>query len=102
MANEHKYGVIDESTMSFYSPRAIDGDECSTLAGAFRAAADLIEGGAVEVSIVRCRYSQRHESWVEVSGGEDSGPISVDARGATWAAERDDDDEDEDEAVGTT
>lgn len=90
----YKFGVINEDELSLRSPRAIDGEECDTLAGAFAQATDLIRGGVEEVSIVRCRFSERHEVWVEVPDGS----ITIDARGVDWAADEDEDAEEEEEA----
>lgn len=86
-----KYGCIDESYFSITSPRAIDGDEQDTLAGAFKVAGDMIEEGAEKVSIVLCRYSPKAQSWVEIVG---QGTIQIDASDGTRLL---DDDEEDDE-----
>jgi len=50
----------------------------------------IANGAAEEVSVVRCRYSPRHEVWVEISDG---GCIQID--GSNWKH----DDEEEEEAA---
>lgn len=60
------FGVIDETALSFRSPRCIDGYECETLRAAFKAAYETLCAGAEKVAIVRAVYSERHDSFVEI------------------------------------
>lgn len=74
------YGLIDETSFSLRSPRGIDEGPFETLPCALKAAAGLLEAEVCEeVAVVQCRYSERLECWVEVSGG---GSITIDARNA--------------------
>ena len=84
------YGVIDETGLSLLSPRAIDEGPFRSLAGAFEAASEMAEGGREQCSIVLCRFSERHECWVEVVGG---GVIEIDCRDAGGLVEEEDEDE---------
>lgn len=62
--------LIDETWFSLHSPRAINEGPFNTLAEAFEAAAELAQNGNVEsISIVLCRYSKRHECYVELVAG---------------------------------
>lgn len=65
-----KFGVIDETGITLYSPRVIDEGPFDTLEEAFDAAATLAQdGGYEELAIVLCRYSKKHECWVERVAG---------------------------------
>jgi hypothetical protein len=70
------YGVINEDHFTLITPRSIDGDECETLSEAFDQAKDMILNGVSEVSIVRAKYSVKHQLWVE----DDLGSITIEAR----------------------
>lgn len=79
------YGVINEDYFSLRSPRAIDSDECTSLGEAFKAAKEMVEEyGAEKVSIVRCRYSKKHECYFEVV---EAGSITIEAHG--WICDDD-------------
>lgn len=79
-----RWGVINEDEFSFTSPRAIEGDECDTLAEAVKQATELVtEGGVAQASVVECRFSARHEVWVEVPGRH----LTIEARGC-WDEDR--------------
>jgi len=84
-----KFGVIDESHFSLRSPRAIYEGPFKTLEKAFAEAGRMISDRMVEeVSVVRCRFSKRHECWVEVIEGS----VTIDARSAPWVTEDEDGD----------
>ncbi len=70
------YGVINEDSFSLRSPRMIDSDECETLTEAFKAAEEMVENGAEQVSIVRCFYNKKHDCWFEAVG---AGTIQIEA-----------------------
>lgn len=89
MGTKLKYGCVVEDEFSLRSPRVIEGDEHDTFEEAMAEAARLIrDEKAEEVSIVRCVYSRRAESWVEKPG---AGSITIDARDCAWAHEDDGD-----------
>ena len=91
-----KFGVINESHFSLRSPRAIDEGPFETLEKAFAEAGLMISDRMVEeVSVVRCRFSERHKCWVETIEGS----ITIDARGAPWATEDEDEDGDTSEVA---
>jgi len=79
-----KFGVINQDSLSLYSPRAIDGDECDTLTEAIAQAGRMIaDQVATEVAVVRCRFSQKQEVWVEVVGS----CIEIDSSHWEWEPE---------------
>jgi hypothetical protein len=63
------FGVIDEDHFTLYSPRAIDEGPWESMSAAMAEAAVRIENGTEQVSIVRCRFSKRHQCWVEIVDG---------------------------------
>lgn len=71
-----KYGIINEDYFTLRSPRAVD-ESHDSIASAFAEAAQMIEDGiAEEISVVRCRYSLKDDTWYELCDG---GSIQVQA-----------------------
>lgn len=65
-----KFGIIDESSFQLRSPRVIDSDAHDSLATALREVADMVDDGITDsVSIVRCKYSLKHDCWYELVDG---------------------------------
>lgn len=89
------YGFICEDAFSLLSPRAIDGYAYKTFGEAVAGAVQQIENGTSEVAIVRCRYSKRHDCYVEIV---DSGCITIDASYAHQGGWFDEVDEEGDES----
>lgn len=73
-----RYGVIDETGLSFRSPREVD-EAFETLSAAFKHIADMIDDVG-DISIVRCRFSEKQGVWYEVA---EYGAITIDA--TRWA-----------------
>jgi xylose isomerase len=71
-----KYGVINEDSFWLRTPRMCDEGGFDTVAEAFAAAAQMVEDGTQELSIVVARYSLKHDCWYEVVG---AGVIQMDA-----------------------
>ena len=96
MKRETKFGLINETYMSLRSPRGIDEGPFESLLHALKAAGRVLSEDCEEVAVVQCRYSERLECWIEVSGG---GSITIDARNAGALLCEDEDGEAEAEAA---
>lgn len=64
-----KYGVIDESHLTFITPRACDEGGFEHIENALQHAATMIHDGATELAIVRCRYLIEDDIWYEIGDG---------------------------------
>lgn len=81
-----QYGVIDESMLTFNSPRTIDEGPFRTVEQAYAAAYEMLDT-VDQVAIVRCRRSDRDAmEHVEIL---DYGCITITVNSDSWTGEED-------------
>jgi hypothetical protein len=81
-----KYGVIDESHLTFITPRTCEDGGFEHIEGALQHAASMIYDGAREVAVVRCRYNLDSGLWYEIGDGQG---IYIDS--SNWEFENEED-----------